>query len=130
MAFNGMGGCNTCTGGCNEGCSGCSGCGKELVLSVGEMELLRTLGQYSFLPIARKADDMTPIYKEEQAYSEEEYSVIIQLLERKQLICLDYTPLSGAKMGPYSGYPIHGSMGLTQYGQQVLESLELLGARE
>ena len=124
-----MGDCNACAGGCNN-CGSCGGCGKELVLSRGEIDLLQALGQYSFLPVARKADDMTPIYREENAYSQEEYSLFIQLLEKKQLIYLDYTPLSGAKMGLYPEFPVHGSMGLTQRGQQVLELLELQGIQE
>ncbi len=111
-----------------KGCSGnCGGCGKVLELSQGEIDLLRALGQYSFLPVARKADDMTPIYREETAYTEEEYSLFIQLLEKKSLIYLDYTPLKGAKMGLYPEYPVHGSMALTQRGQQVLDLLETQG---
>lgn len=123
-----MGDCKTC-GGCSGGCdSGCGGCKKELVLSPGEVSLLQALGQYSFLPVARKADSMTPVYKEDTAYSQEEYSLIIAVLEKKNLIYLDYTPLRGANMDAYEGYPVHGSMGLTQRGQQVLELLELQGA--
>ena len=114
-------------GGC-KGCSGdCGSCGKTLELSQGEIDLLQALGQYSFLPVARKADDMTPIYREESAYTEAEYSLYIRLLEKKQLIYLDYTPLKGAKMGLYPEFPVHGSMGLTQRGQQVLEMLETQG---
>ena len=114
-----------------KGCDrNCGGCGKTLELSQGEIDLLRALGQYSFLPVARKADDMTPIYREETAYSEAEYSLFIQLLEKKQLIYLDYTPLKGAKMGLYPEYPVHGSMGLTQRGQQILELIELQGTEE
>lgn len=114
-----------------KGCSGsCGGCGKELVLSEGELQLLSALGQYSFLPVARKADDMTPVYREDSAFTQEEYSLFIQLLEKKQLIYIDYTPLSGAKMGLYPDCPVHGSMGLTQRGQQVLELLELQGITE
>ena len=118
-----MGDCNSCAG----GCGGCSGCGKALELTAGEIHLLKELGQYSFLPVARKADDMTPIYKEDTAYTQEEYSLIIRVLEQKQLIHLEYTPLSGAKMGQYQDFPVHGSMGLTQRGQQVLELLEIQG---
>ena len=119
-----MGDCKNCTGGC---CEDCGGCGRELVLSPGEIELLIALGQYSFLPVARKADDMTPVYKEEQTYTQEEYSLLIQLLEKKQLIYLDYTPLPGADMTAYADFPVHGSMGLTKRGQEVLEVLELQG---
>ena len=119
-----MGDCKNCTGGC---CEGCNGCGRELVLSPGEIDLLIALGQYSFLPVARKADDMTPVYKEEQTYTQEEYSLLIQLLEKKQLIYLDYTPLPGADMTAYADFPVHGSMGLTKRGQEVLEVLELQG---
>ena len=115
-----MGDCKGCDRGCN-------GCGKVLELSQGELDLLRALGQYSFLPVARKMDDMTPIYREETAYTEEQYSLFIQLLEKKNLIYLDYTPLKGAKMGQYPEYPVHGSMGLTERGQQVLDLLETQG---
>lgn len=114
-----------------KGCSGsCGGCGKVLELSQGEIDLLRALGQFSFLPVARKADDMTPIYREETAYTEEQYSLFIQLLEKKNLIYLDYTPLKGAKMGLYPEFPVHGSMGLTQRGQQVLDLLETQGIED
>jgi len=119
--------CKSCTGGC---CENCSGCGAELLLSKGELDLLTALGQYSFLPIARKADDMTPIYREEQAYTQEEYSLFIQLLEKKQLIYLDYTPLKGTNMSHYAEFPVHGSMGLTKRGLDVLEMLDLQGVNE
>ena len=121
-----MGDCKSCGG----SCGGCGGCSKELVLSEGEIDLLKTLGQFSFLPVARKADDMTPVYREEDAYSQEEYSLIIQCLEKRQLIYIDYTPLAGANMDAYGGYPVHGSMGLTQRGQEILNLIELQGVNE
>ena len=121
-----MGDCKACNG----SCCGCGGCANKLELSLGEIHLLQSLGQYSFLPVARKADDMTPVYREENAYTEEQYSLFIQLLEQKRLIYLDYTPLIGAKMGLYPEFPVHGSMGLTQRGQQVLELLETQGIEE
>ena len=122
-----MSDCKNCTGSC---CSSCGGCGGALELTRGEIDLLLALGQFSFLPVARKMDDMTPIYREEKAYSEKEYSLFIQLLEKKQLIYLDYTPLSGANMGLYKEFPVHGSMGLTKRGQDVLDLLEIQGAIE
>ncbi len=115
--------CKSCTG----GCCNCGGCDQWLELCEGEVRLLQALGQYSFLPVARKQDDMTPVYREENAYGEAEYSLFIQLLEKKNLIYLDYTPLKGAKMGLYPEFSVHGSMGLTQRGQQVLELLETQG---
>ncbi len=113
--------CNTCSGGCN-------GCNATLELGPMEAALLRKLGQFSFLPVARKADDMIPVYREDTDFTESDYSLIIQLLEKKQLIYVDYTPLKGADMSAYKGYPVHGSMGLTQRGQQALEQLERLGS--
>ena len=93
--------------------------------------MLRTLGQIPFLPVARRADDMVPVYLEEDRYSREEYSLILQCLEKKALISLDYDkPLTGASMEAYRGYPVHGSMALTQRGQKVLELLELQGIQE
>ena len=75
-----MSGCGNCSGSCS-GCSGCSGCGGALELTEGEMDILRALGQYAFLPIARRADDMVPVYLEEDRYSPDRYSLILQVLE-------------------------------------------------
>ncbi len=93
--------------------------------------MLRTLGQIPFLPIARRTDDMTPVYLEDNAYSCEEYSLILQVLEKKGLISLDYhNVLSGADMSAYQGYSVHGSMALTAKGQTVLEMLETQGIED
>ena len=113
--------CEGCSGGCCENCG-------SLTLGPDEVAILQKLGQIPFWPVARKADDMTPVFREDSDFSEAEYSLIIQLLEKKQLIYLDYTPLKGADMSAYTGYPVHGSMGLTQRGQQALEQLETLGS--
>ena len=114
-------GCENCSG-------GCAGCGKTLELTNGEVEVLAALGQFSFLPVARKADDMTPVYLEEQNYTRQEYSLILQCLEKKQLISIDYDkPLTGADMSAYKAYPVHGSMALTERGQMVLDLLEKQG---
>ena len=112
-----------------ETCKGCGGCHPgQLELSAGELTMLQSLGQFGFLPVARKADDMTPIYLEEQDYTKEEYSLILQCLEARGLISLDYRQsLKGADMSAYTGYPVHGSMALTQRGQQALEILETQG---
>ena len=90
--------------------------------------MLQILAQVPFLPVARKADDMTPIYLEQSEYSVEEYSLILQCLEKKQLITMDYdTPLKGCDLSAYAAYPVQGSFALTQRGQQVLELLEIQG---
>ena len=116
---------------CNGNCGNCGGCAKELVLTEAEIFMLNALGQFSFLPVARKADDMTPVYLEDTHYSREEYSLILQCLEKKALISIDYDkPLQGADMSAYKGYPVHGSFALTERGQQVLEMLELQGITE
>ncbi len=113
------------------GCGSCSGCAKQLTLTEQEIYMLRTLGQIPFLPIARRADDITPVYLEDTTYTREEYSLILQVLEKKDLISLDYrTPLSGADMSAYKGYPVHGSMALTAKGQTVLEMLETQGIED
>ena len=117
--------------GCGGNCGSCGGCAKELVLTKQEVDMLYTLGQFPFLPVARRADDMTPVYLEDTRYSREEYSLILQCLEKKALISIDYdAPLSGADMSAYKGLPVHGSFALTERGQQVLEMLELQGITE
>ena len=124
-----MGNCGSCGGSCGK-CGGCGGCEKELTLSREEIALLRQLGQYSFLPLARKASDMTPVFLENGEEQKERMSLVLQCLEKKLLIDIDYTPLPGADMRAYEGYPVHGSMALTERGQQVLELLEVQGYRE
>ena len=118
-------------GGCGGNCGGCTGCSASMELTAGEMGILQTLGQYSFLPVARRREDMVPVYLEDSALSREEYSLILQCLEKRGLIDISYdAPLKGADMSAYVGYPVHGSMGLTQRGQQVLELLEMQGIEE
>ncbi len=111
-----------------KSCGGCGSCGNQLELSLPEVKMLESLGQIPFQPVARKADDMTPVYLEQREESVETYSLILQCLEKKGLITIDYDgPLQGADMGAYAGYPVHGSMALTKRGQSVLELLELQG---
>ena len=124
-----MGDCNSCGGSC-EKCKTCGGCsGNELVLSLGEVDMLHRLGQIPFLTLARIMGDMIPVYLEDGG-NKEEISWVLQMLEKKGLIDIRYDPLPGADMGGYAGYPVHGSMALTARGQQVLDLLEVQGIRE
>ena len=115
--------------GCSGNCAGCGGCAKELYLTEGEIQILRALGQWCFLPVARKRDDMTPVYLEENA--PEEASQVLQVLEKKNLIDIDYSaPLAGFDMSAYQGYPVQGAFALTARGQTVLDMLEIQGITE
>ena len=115
-------------GKCSGNCASCGGCAGTLELTAQEITLLIQLGQYSFLPVARRADDMTPVYLEDEAYTRQEYSLILQCLEKKGLIDISYdAPLPGADMGAYKGYPVHGSFALTERGYSVLDLLEKQG---
>lgn len=124
-----MGNCGNCGGSC-EKCASCGGCGQGLELTGEEIAFLRELGQYSFLPLARKASDRIPVYLENGKEKQELMSLVIQCLEKKMLIDIAYDPLPGANMSAYQGYPVHGSIALTQRGQQVLELLEVQGITE
>ena len=116
---------------CNGNCGSCGGCGKTLELTAEEITLLQTLGQIPFLPVARRADDMTPVYLEDTELSREQYSLVLQVLEKKGLISIDYDkPLAGADMAAYKNYPVWGSMALTARGQTVLDLLEKQGIGE
>lgn len=117
--------------GCGGSSESCGGCAKALVLTPGEIALLQKLAQIPFLPVARKADDMTAIYLEDAEQSIACYSNSIACLEKKDLIDTDYrSPLSGFDYSAYSAYPVHGSIALTARGQSVVEFLELQGITE
>ena len=117
--------------GCNGNCGSCGGCARELVITPWEIEMLKKLGQIPFLPVARKMGDLEPVYLEDNDHTREEYSLILQTLEKKGLISLDFAvKIRGFDDSAYSSYPIRGSMALTQRGQQVLELMELQGFRE
>ena len=114
---------------CSGNCNSCSGCARELTMTREELDFLQTLGQIPFLPVARTMGDLTPVYLEEGAEKAEFYSMILQCLEKKGLITLDYDkPLSGFDDGRYASYPIRGSMALSERGHKVLELLEYQGA--
>ncbi len=108
-------------------CGSCAGCGSFLELTEGEVQMLKALCQFAFLPVARKADDMVPMYLEDDLYSPAEYSLILQLLERKRLISIDYDMPIGAYSEAYLPYPVQGSFALTQRGQMVVEQLDIWG---
>ena len=122
-----MGNCGSCSG----NCAVCSGCARELVLSKGEVDFLRELGQIPFLPVARKMGDLEPVYLERGEENRETYRLILQCLEKKGLISLDYDqPIKDFDDAAYAAYPIRGSMSLTARGQAVLEMLDIQGAGE
>ena len=109
-------------------CSGCSNCSNCLTLTEAELSMLQQLGEIPFLPVARRADSMNPIYLEDQKHSVEEYSAILQALEQKGLITLDYDlPIKGFHDQRYHDFPVVGSFTLSARGQQVLELLDVQG---
>ena len=111
---------------CGGNCAACSGCARELTLTQPELDFLNHLAQYAFLPVARKMGDLNPVYLEEG--DPKEMSLILQCLEKKGLISLDYDkPLRGFDEKAYEAYPIRGSMALTERGQKVMELLEYQG---
>lgn len=116
---------------CSGSCASCGGCAKALVLTPAELAMLQKLAQTPFLPVARRADDMTPVYLEDNDYTPEEYSLILACMEKKGLIDLDYHQrLAGFDYSAYSTYPLHGSMALTARGQEVWETLEFQGIQD
>lgn len=116
-----MAGCGNC-----GGCSKCGSCGGVMELNQGELEILEMLGKIAFAPVTRQ--DETPIYLGEGEFSREEYSLILQCLEKKGLVSLDYRiPLKG--FDGYEDCADRGSMALTAKGQQVLELLDRQGTQ-
>lgn len=124
----------SCNGNCGScgGCGGsCGGCARELVITAKELDFLQELGQVAFLPVARPLGDLTPVYLEAGDEKKEEYSLILQCMEKKGLISLDYDkPLAGFRDDAYAIYPVRGSIALTERGQKVLEMIEFQGISE
>ena len=113
--------------GCEKCCGSCGSCG-EMILAEGELSFLNKLGQIPFLPVARTADQPDPIYLEDEDYSLSQYSLILQCLEKRGLIDIDFSkPLRGFTSPAYASYPIQGSIALTARGQAVLEQIQLHG---
>ena len=113
-------------GSCGGNCGSCAGCAGSLTLTRQEMDMLQIFAQIPFLPAVRKASDMIPVYPDSE---NSDSSLVLQCLEKKGLIDIDYrTPLAGYDYTGCVGFPVHGSMALTQRGQQVLETLEVQGA--
>lgn len=114
--------CENCGGGC---------CGRELLLAEAELALLRRLGETPFLPAAAAFDRKLPVYLEDRERSWEEYAAAILGLAGKGLLRLDYDiPLENFDYAAYQDYPLHGSIALTGYGQDVLEQIEIRGIEE
>ena len=113
---------------CSGNCGSCGGCARELTLSQAELQMLDTFSEIPFLPVARKMGDLTPVYLEDEKFAVDEYSLILQCLEKKGLISLDYDkPLKNFDYSAYAAYPIRGSMALTERGQLVVEMLQTQG---
>ncbi len=113
---------------CNGNCASCSGCGRELELTKGELDFLYKLGECAFLPVARNLGEDTPVFPENTS---EDFSLMLQCLEKKGLLSLDYDlPLKGFSHPDYDRFPLRGSMALTQRGQAVLELVEYQGFRQ
>ena len=114
---------------CNGNCGSCGGCARELTLTQEEIDFLYRFAQIPFLPVARKMGDMEPVYLEADA--PENASLLLQVLEKKGLISLDYDkPLGGESEKRYEAYPVRGSMSLTERGYNVLETLDYYGIPE
>lgn len=124
---NCSGGC----GGCGSCCGSCGGCAGSLTLTRAELRLLESLGQIPFQPIARRAEDAVPVYLEDDSLPVQTWGLLLQSLEKKGLISLDFDcRLSHFDYSAYSAYPIHGSMALTARGQRVLELVQIQGVGE
>ncbi len=125
-------GCGHDCGSCPQSgsCGGCSGCGGALMLTAVELDVLHTLEQIPFLPVARRADTMDPVCLEDTRYTADIYTRALLHLERKGLITLDYDqPIRNFSWDAYAGFPVHGSMALTARGQRVLELLAIQGVQ-
>lgn len=113
-------GCGGCSGG---GCPGCGGCDRSLTMTQPEIDFLLRLAQTPFLPVGRALGEQTPIFE-----NDSEVSAVLQLLEKKSLISIDYrAPLKLCRDEWYLSCPVQGSLALTERGQQVLDLIDYQG---
>lgn len=116
-----MADCANCSVHCHDGDCPAGG---ALELTKPEIEFLQQMAQFAFAAVARRPDDMTP----HASPDTEEMSLVLQCLEKKSLISIDYgMPLRGGDYSALGAYRVHGSAGLTERGMRVLELLEIQG---
>lgn len=118
-------------GGCGRCCGNCGSCrpNNDLYLTEPELSLLQRFAQQPFWPVARRADDLNPVFLEGEDASTDQTA--LQLLAQKRLIRMDYDlPLSNFDYASYQSYPHKGSMALTALGIEVLELLDVQGITE
>lgn len=116
-----MADCTNCSGHCHDGACPAGG---ALELTEPEIAFLQQMAQFAFVAVARRADDMTP----HAIPDSEEMSRVLQCLEKKSLISIDYgVPLKGGDYSSLGAYRVWGSAGLTERGMHVLELLEIQG---
>lgn len=116
-----MADCKNCTAHCHDGDCPAGG---SLELTRPEVDFLNRIGQYAFVAVARRPDDMIP----HAIPDSEEMCLVLQCLEKKNLISIDYgAPLKGFDYDVFPGLRVHGSAGLTERGVRVLELLEIQG---
>lgn len=108
-------------------CGNCGNCGGgSLLLTEAELALLRRFGETPFLPVAAEWDMRTPVFLEAPGCGD-----AILGLAGKGLIRVDYDiPLENFGYEAYQKYPLHGSMALTGWGQDILEQIEIQGIEE
>ena len=103
--------------------AGCGCCG-TVYLTEKESELLSLFAEYSFLPVGQRDEDAYPRILGEDA---EEGNALL-MLKLKGLVDIDYDrPLSGFDYAPFTEYYRLGSAALTKKGQDVIETIEIVG---
>ena len=113
------------------GCGAC--CGRRMgdgavTLTQSELDVLRLLAQYAFLPAARRADSMDPICLEPELADIPDANAALAALDALGLIDADYDArLAGCDYAMYAKYPLQGSIGLTTAGQRLIDIMEING---
>ena len=106
---------------CSKNCGSC--CNGPMELTQLEIKLLALLGQVAFLPLARKLADEYPVCRELPEYDPAQTGLALACLEKRGLVDISYdAPLKGADMSGYEGYPVYGSVALTERGQQAADA--------
>ena len=112
------GSCSACGSMCGGGCPACPYGIAEVTLTPDEIRLLTLFAEVPFLPAGKKTDRI--IFREASFPDAE---TCIRSLSQKGILAEDFdSPIGGFDYQTYADCDVCGSIGLTAFGQSILDA--------